>query len=128
MTARRSGQRSTDSPGEPTRGVDLWQASDFVCHCGATHEYLYSEYTSGTVPYRDDTLPDYETVVDASVPDSGSRREKAVTLLREVLPDLMAHPGIPPVGRSVPNDRALEDHQLIATGCGYCNEQARLFV
>jgi hypothetical protein len=117
-----------DSLGQPTRGVDLWQARNFVGHNEDTHEFLYGEYTDDSVAYHERTLPQYETVVDANVSESQSRRERATTLLTEVLPDLMAHPGIPPVGRPVPNDRALDDRQLLATGCGYCNEQARLFV
>jgi len=114
--------------GEPTRGVDLWQARNFVGHNEDTHEFLYGEYTADTPVYHEGTLPQYETVVDARLSGIDSRRKRAVTLLTEVVPDLMAHPGIPPVGRPVPNDRALDDRQLIATGCGYCNEQARLFV
>jgi len=117
-----------DSLGQPTRGVDLWQARNFVGHNDDTHEFLYGEYTGDSVAYHEETLPQYEIVVDSNVSKSQSRRERATTLLTAVLPDLMAHPGIPPVGRPVPNDRALDDRQLLATGCGYCNEQARLFV
>ena len=119
---------SPEELGQPTRGVDLWQARNFVGHCEETHDYLYTEYTDDTVAYSVGTLPHYEVIVDAYTSDRQSRRERAETLLTDALPALMAHPSIPPLGPDVPNDRALDDRHLLTAGCGYCNEQARLFV
>jgi hypothetical protein len=57
----------------------------------------------------------------------GTDRDKAVALLTKALPSEFRHPTMPPLGAPVRADRALLDEELLQSGSGFCNEQARVF-
>jgi hypothetical protein len=44
------------------------------------------------------------------------------------MPVLMRHPFMAPLGPACQTDRNLEDEPLLASGIGFCNEQARVYV
>src|SRR6185369_9136064 len=44
------------------------------------------------------------------------------------MPQFFRHPKMPPRASSVRADRNLDDEALLASGCGWCNEQTRVFV
>mgnify|MGYP001389460141 CR=1 FL=1 len=50
--------RSVPGPFAPgVRGLDRYQANQFVCYRPETAKYLYTEYTPLEVHYREGTLP-----------------------------------------------------------------------
>lgn len=112
-----------------TEGIDFWQANHFLAYRPETAKFIYALYTPTTrVPYEHGTLPAFERIVDERLNAIVSDRDKAIVLVREVLPDLIMHPAVPPMGPPCPPDRGLLDEPLLATGEGFCNEQARVFV
>jgi len=113
--------------GEGTAGIDLWQANHFVAYRAETAKYLYEQYTPLKVQHTKGTLPEYEKQVEKFTGGAKSDREKALALLK-TMPQICRHPSIPPLGPSVPADRAMDDRQLIESKTGWCNEQARVYV
>lgn len=114
--------------GERVAGVDRWQANHFIVHRPETADELYSTYTPLDAAYERGTLPACERVVTA-MPPTNSATACAMALLTGPLAELLPHPESPPLGPACAADRGLaDDDALLATGCGFCNEQARLFI
>lgn len=121
----------TDRPGplgSAVAGIDRWQANHFVVHRKETAEFLYSSYTPTVVAYRAGSLPAYGKVVAQYTAGLDGARAKATALLIRAMLDVFRHPTMPPCGKPCRADRALLDEDLLATGTGFCNEQARVFV
>jgi transglutaminase-like putative cysteine protease len=114
--------------GGDTAGVDLWQANHFVGYHKETAEYLYKTYSPTAIAYRKGSLPGYERLVAQYTAGCKSDREKALALLKRAMPKAILHPSIPPYGPMCPPDRAAGDEELLKSGQGWCNEQARVFV
>jgi hypothetical protein len=116
--------------GVGTQGIDFWQANHFIVYRSETAKFLYERYTPTTVHYnyKAGTLPAFERIVDRHLSSITGDRNKAIVLVREVMPRLMKHPGMAPLGPACPTDRGLLDEPLLASGQGLCNEQARVFV
>ena len=114
--------------GTSVAGIDRWQANHFVVYRPETAEFLDTSYTPLKVNYRPGLLPGYEKVAARYTLPGQSDREKAVALLTRAMPAVFRHPTIPPLGKPVRADRNLADEELLATGCGFCNEQARVYV
>lgn len=114
--------------GDPTAGIDLWQANHFIAYREETARYLYEDYTPTTVDYQPGTLPSYEAVVARYTKSLTNPREKAVVLCTRAMLDLVQHPGIPPMCVDPGKNRALDDEALLKSRRGWCNEQARVFV
>lgn len=112
------------------RYIDFWQANNHLIYRPETAGYLYSEDYSSTKtpPYIKGTLPTYERLVEAHCQGMTSDREKALVLLGEVLPKVCLHPTVPPLAPMFWGNRGLNDEELVQSGKGYCNEQARVFV
>ncbi len=114
--------------GREVRGIDYWQTNHFIAYRPETAAYLYGEYTPLQVPYRRGTLPRFEAMVASVTERFESSRDRALAILRELIPATVPHPGAPPCGLQVPKDRGLYDEELLESGAGWCNEQARVFV
>jgi len=116
--------------GIETAGLDLWQANHFVAYRPETAAYIYSDngYTPRETEYLQGALPACERLAARHTAGLNGGRDKAAALLTRALPDVLLHPGIPPLGPKCPKDRGLDDEGLLKTGVGYCNEQARVFV
>lgn len=109
------------------RGVDRYHANQFIVHRPETAHYLYETYTPLEVGYTQGLLPSFETWAAACGSNARTAREKALAFLDEALPRF-PHPDAPPFGPWVEPDRNLEDEALLASGCGWCNEQTRVFI
>ncbi|MEI6337749.1 MAG: transglutaminase-like domain-containing protein [Verrucomicrobiota bacterium] len=72
-------------------------------------------------------LPAYEEIAREVIAGCLSDSEKAVALLKRGA-SRVKHPDGPPCGEWVEGDRNLDDEALLASGCGWCNEQARVFI
>lgn len=123
-----SGYGREEPWGEPVAGIDRWQANTFIWYTPETAKYLYGDYTPLQVDHRRGCLPAYEKVVERHTRGLKSDKDKALALLEQVSV-LVPHPiGIPvPPPPPHPKDRALDDEALLASGWGFCNEQARVF-
>lgn len=107
--------------------IDRYQANWFIYYAPQTADYLYGAYSPIRVDYVPGTLPGYERIVAKYTAGCTSATQKAVTLLM-AMPEFFRHPTMPPLGPSVKANRGLDDEALLATGCGFCNEQARVFI
>jgi hypothetical protein len=110
-----------------TAGIDMWQANHFVGYRTETARYLYESYTPLKVNYRKGTFPMLEQIVAKYTVGITNDQQRALALLKRAVPDLIAHPCIPPYSTDVVPDRALSEEDLLRSGLGWCNEQARVF-
>lgn len=110
------------------RGIDRYHANQFIVCRKETEEYLYSQYTPIDVRYVKGTLPFYEKLAEKVTEGLSSDMEKALALLFNGVRNSIRHPMVPPFGQNVGADRNLDDESLLASGSGWCNEQARVFV
>jgi hypothetical protein len=123
------GYRANPKPfGSSTRGLDRYQANQFIWYRPETAAYLYRDYTPLTVGYVPGTLPTFEKVAAQYTAGCATDTEKAVALLCKAMPAVLRHPTMPPCGPPVKADRNLDDEELLKTGGGWCNEQARVFI
>jgi len=115
--------------GSSVKGIDRYQANQFINYRSETAEFLYKDFTPIKVSYKAGTLPTYEKLAAKHTVGLKTDTEKAVALLKAV-PQFFRHPTMPPLGPAVKADRNLDDadEALLTTGCGWCNEQARVFV
>ena len=112
-------------------GIDRYQANNFIWYRPETAEFLYKGYTPLEAGYRKGLLPGYEAVVSRYTAGCATDTEKALALLTRAIPDVSRHPTMPPLApRDPPTraDRNLDDEALLASGRGWCNEQARVFI
>ncbi len=119
-----------DVPGPLAKGVmglDRYQANNFVVWRPETERFLYSEYTPLTVRYRKGTLPLYESFSAPIVAGCRTDTERGVALLLKGLPHVK-HPTVPPCCAPVGPGRNATDEELLRSGQGWCNEQARVFI
>lgn len=114
--------------GSPVLGIDRYQANQFIYYRPETAAYLEKEYTPLQVNYKTGTLPAYEKIAAAHTAGLKTDTEKAVALLTRAMPAVFRHPAMPPLGVPAKPDRNLEDEALLASGSGWCNEQARVFI
>ena len=115
--------------GGSTEGIDRYHANLYVVHRPETAKYLYSDYTPNDAGYVPGTLPGYEQVVAQYTDPGMTGTEKALALLTTAMPAVFRHVGMPPLwGKHAPGSRNLLDEALLASGGGWCNEQARVFI
>jgi hypothetical protein len=113
---------------EGVAGLDRWQANRFIVYRPETAKFLYAEYTPLKVNYRKGTCPLIEKTAEECTRNAKTDTEKAVAMLTQVFGTRLKHPTVVPKGPNVPANRDATDDQLLASGCGWCNEQARVFV
>jgi hypothetical protein len=114
--------------GKKVLGIDRWQANCFIVCRPETEAFLYGFYTPTQVRYKPGLLPAFERLAGAEASREKTARDKATVFVTRTLPALFPHPTVPPVGPFCRTDRALDDEALLASGVGFCNEQARVFI
>lgn len=113
--------------GSSVRGIDRYQANQFVYYRAETAAYLDKEYTPLVVNYKIGTFPGYENLAAQYATGAQSGTARAMALLL-AMPKFFRHPTMPPLGVPARPDRGLDDEPLLASGSGWCNEQARVFI
>ena len=103
-------------------GIDLVQVQSEVRLCSETENVLYGPtFSPRRVSYRTASRPVLEQVVAGFDGSAAQRAEQAMQWVnKHVLHPHFAGPIAP--------DRGMSEEQLIESGIGYCNEQARVFV
>ena len=109
------------------RGVDRYQANQFIVFRPETEDFLYRNYTPLNVRYRTGSLPAFEKAALEVTRHDQSDIEKAMAFLQRGA-SRMKHPDAVPCGQWVEPDRNLDEEALLASECGWCNEQARIFI
>ena len=113
---------------EGVAGLDRWEANRFIVYRPETAKFLYSDYTPLKVDYKKGSSPLVEKTAEECTRGAKTDTEKALAMLTQVFPGRMKHPTVAPKGPKVAADRDATDDALLASGCGWCNEQARVFV
>lgn len=109
------------------RGLDRYQANQFIVYRPETATFLYTDYTPTEVGYRNGLLPSFEALAEEVAGHLNSPAERALALLTQGV-SRVKHPCMPPCGPPVADNRNLDDEALLQSGRGWCNEQARVFV
>lgn len=107
------------------RGVDRFQANQFIVYRKETSGYLYDAYTPTLTHYSAGLYPRLQDAVRNLIGESVGQTVNAILnyIERSIL-----HPEIPPSRYEVSADRNLSEEGILASGRGWCNEQARVFV
>jgi hypothetical protein len=109
----------------PVRGIDRLLSYGKIRLAPETEAYLYGEYTPTEAGYSPGSRPELEAVA-ARVLGTPPRVDRAA--VRELIswvPENVRHAeGVV----DSPADRALPEEEIIASGWGWCNEQARVLV
>ena len=107
----------------PVAGLDREQTLSQVRLCPETEALLYGgEFSPRRIQYAPGARPTLESIVASFA--GGDARARAGAALTWVFRNV-AHPHV--VGPLAP-DRDLSEEQIIETGIGWCNEQARVFI
>lgn len=107
----------------PVAGIDRVQAQSMVRVCAETEATVYGpDFSPQRITYRAGSRPELEAIA-ASLP-TGSGEEYVFAAVEWVRNNVQ-HPHL--VGFVAP-DRGLTEEGLIASGVGWCNEQARVFI
>ncbi|WP_194927007.1 transglutaminase-like domain-containing protein [Catenulispora pinisilvae] len=105
-------------------GVDRIQAQCQLRYCPETDGALYPPHPQRqTLKYEPDSRPVLEAI--AARLGGGTARERAQAAMRWVNVHVV-HPHH--VDERVPPDRALSEEDIVASGAGWCNEQARVLI
>ncbi len=108
-------------------GVDRHQANQFIPFRPETAQWLYEAYTPESVHWPEGYQPVLRRTAQEATWGASSAEEKALRLLYSVCRRVF-HPVVPPGGAAVEGDRNLDEEALLASGTGWCNEQARVFI
>lgn len=109
-------------------GLDRWFANHFIVYRAETATFLDTAYTPTAVSVEPGLLPLHEQTAAAYASPHQTTEEKAAAFVTRALPERIPHATVPPIGAHCRTDRALLDEPLLASGCGYCSEQARVFI
>jgi hypothetical protein len=112
----------------PVSGIDLWQALNYIRLEDVSLEFIYNRYTSATVGYEKGARPKLEKIVESCARKSPNEFELISKLAGYVTAKVQwAGYYEHEQGRELAANRGLSEEELIRSGYGWCNEQARLF-
>lgn len=109
----------------PVAGIDLEQALNFVSSEGIDLAWFYRSFTYPRVFYRPGSRPLLEKIVwehTRPVAPAAEKLRACVNVVTTRMPHyiFLGYKGAP--------DRAFSEEQLLESGHGWCNEQARVLV
>jgi len=115
-------------PIPPVAGIDLEQALNYLDLRAVGEEFIYGHYTHAHVLYVPGSRPALEAAANEAV-GSAQGGEQAVRALTAWVARRVRWAGFfrRDTGRRLPADRAATEEQILVSGYGWCNEQARLF-
>ncbi len=106
----------------PVRGIDREQTLSMIRLCPQTEPILYGQdFSPRKIRYRRGSRPGLEDIANTF---PGTSRQRVA----EAMVWAAAHVTHPHFIGDIPGDRALPEEDLIASACGWCNEQSRVFI
>lgn len=115
----------TDRKVPPVSGVDLEHALNYSGAQGIPLEWFYTSFTYPRSFYQQGARVKLERVVKRKVSAGMSEIEKVLSLLT-VFSEEMPHYSV--TGINGATDRGMSEEDLLESGGGWCNEQARVFL
>jgi transglutaminase-like putative cysteine protease len=109
----------------PVAGLDLVQSLNYVSAASLPLEWFYTAFTYPRTFYRAGSRPELEKFLVELAPDAGPNLA-TVRALAAGLPPRIKH--FCSLGYSGEMGRGFTEEALIASGVGWCNEQARVLV
>lgn len=115
-------------PIPPVAGIDLEQALNYLDLRAVGEEFIYGHYTRAHVLYVPGSRPALEAAVREAA-GSAQGGAEIVQALTAWVARRVRWAGFfrRDTGQRLPTDRAATEEQILASGYGWCNEQARLF-
>lgn len=110
----------------PVRGIDRLLSCSKIRLAAETERYLYSEYSPTEVRYRAGGRPGLEAIAGEIFGRPPRVDKAAIRKLVAWVLDNVKH--VAAIDHPTPADRALPEEEIIASGWGWCNEQARVLV
>jgi transglutaminase-like putative cysteine protease len=111
----------------PVRGVDLEQSLNYIALADVSPRFVYDHYTGSRLVYERGSRPVLEKIVRRVV---GRRADPLRTVQRLAVYVAKEVPWAgffaQRTGKRLPPDRGLTEEQIIRSGFGWCNEQARV--
>ncbi|MDO8473640.1 MAG: transglutaminase family protein, partial [Dehalococcoidia bacterium] len=109
--------------GLAVEGIDLYQAKSAILLNSDTEGILYgADFSPTRIRYISGSRPKLEAIAARLRGDVA--RESAEAVARWII-DNIRHPFL---SAPAPKNRAITEEEIIESGVGYCNEQARVFI
>ncbi|MEI8248415.1 MAG: transglutaminase-like domain-containing protein [Lentisphaerota bacterium] len=108
-------------------GIDLEQSLNYIALADVSLDFIYDKYTSGRLIYAAGSRPVLEAIAAGlvgGIADELEKIDKLTTFVAEKVP--WAGYYHLAMGHKLACNRNLNEEDLIASGFGWCNEQARL--
>lgn len=120
--------RSIDKRFMPgVRGVDLEQSLNYIALDDVTERFAYDRYTGARLPYARGSRPALEKLARRLTGGARGPADKVGRLTAFVATEVKWAGFFKlETGRALPPDRAMTEEELIESGYGWCNEQARV--
>lgn len=107
----------------PVAGMDLEQALNYTSADGVPLEWFYTSYTYPRTFYAPGSRPELERFLDAPPAVAGEGNDGLSALVRRVY-ETVRHYSL--LGFHGPKNRGFSEEELLRSGEGWCNEQARV--
>ncbi len=112
----------------PVKGIDLAQALNYIDARDVTPRFLYDRYTASRLTYVPGSRPGLEKVVRDLRCDGRAPVDKVQSIANFVAQEMLwAGYYEKKEGRPLAPDRNMREEDLLESGFGWCNEQARVF-
>lgn len=121
--------RKIDQRFKPSvKGIDLWQAMNYIALEDVSPDFIYNRYTSSTICYVPGSRPELEKIAKKFSGENSVSLKNVMPLARYIADEVRwAGHYEREKGHRLPTDRNLTEEQILVSGFGWCNEQARLF-
>ncbi|MFZ4778204.1 MAG: transglutaminase domain-containing protein [Terrimicrobiaceae bacterium] len=112
----------------PVKGLDLWQAMNFIDLEDVSLEFVNDSHTSSTPCHVKGSRPVLEKLAQRFCSRKGSALSRVVSLAGYVAATVRWAGWLEKErGRRLDGDRNFSEEQVLRSGFGWCNEQARVF-
>lgn len=112
----------------PVKGIDLWQALNYIALEDVSPDFIYNRYTAATPSYVKGSRPALERLarkLGTRARDDMGRTAAIAQYVAQEVPWAGYYER--KLGKRLPVDRNLSEEEILKSGFGWCNEQARLF-
>lgn len=114
----------------PVKGIDLEHSLNYIDLDDVTVDFIYDKYTHSKVLYRPGSRPFLEDVLaNLGLTDGQHTQLEKVQKIADYVTQKIPWAGFyhKETGSKLAADRSFVEEDLIESGYGWCNEQARIF-